>query len=94
LKGGNTLDLYHTFVPPELRGQKIGDKLCRVCIFTFDESILSFLFQEAFNYCKENHLKVVTSCPFVQKYANETATDEERKLVVKKLGDVHVDHKE
>jgi hypothetical protein len=61
---------------------------------SFTVYFILFLFQEAFNYCKENHLKVVTSCPFVQKYANETATDEERKLVVKKLGDVHVDHKE
>jgi len=46
---GKTLDYYRTFVPPELRGQHIGDELV---IF-------------ALNYAKENGFKVMPSCPFV-----------------------------
>lgn len=46
-----TLDYYITFVPPEFRGQHIGDEIV--------------LF--ALNYAKENHFKVIPSCPFVMR---------------------------
>lgn len=48
---GNVLNYHHTFVPEELRGQKIGDELA---IFALD-------------YAKENHLRVKPSCPFVKR---------------------------
>lgn len=47
-----TLDYYHTFVPPELRGHHIA------------EEIVKF----ALNYAKVNHIKVIPSCPFVSRY--------------------------
>lgn len=52
LNSGKVLDYYHTFVPPELRGQKIG------------EQIVKF----ALDYARDNHLKVIPSCPFVQHF--------------------------
>lgn len=67
------MDMHHTEVPPELRGQGIAAKLCK----------------EAFKYCHDNKLKVVTSCPYVEKYVNEAASESEKKLVVKKLGESH-----
>lgn len=73
LKGGKVLDMHHTEVPPELRGQGIAAQLCK----------------EAFKYCHENNLKVVTSCPYVQKYVNEAASESDKKLVVKQRGDQH-----
>ncbi|KAI6215079.1 hypothetical protein M3Y94_00342800 [Aphelenchoides besseyi] len=74
----NVIDMYHTEVPKEMRGQGIAQKLAK----------------EAFNFCKENQLKVVTSCPYVQKYANEIASESEKKLVIQKLGDSHVSQQE
>lgn len=50
LDDNKTLDYYSTFVPPELRGQKIADK---ITLFALD-------------YAKENHYKVIPSCPFVK----------------------------
>lgn len=48
----NTLDYYSTFVPPELRGRNIGQALVK---FGLD-------------YAKDNHYKVIPSCPFVKVY--------------------------
>jgi len=75
LKGGKVLDMFHTEVPTELRGQGIAAKLCK----------------EAFQYCHDNRLKVVTSCPYVQKYVNEAATELDKKLVVKQRGDSYAE---
>ncbi|KAI6176906.1 N-acetyltransferase domain-containing protein 1 [Aphelenchoides bicaudatus] len=75
LKGGKIVDMHHTEVPVELRGQGIAAKLCK----------------EAFKYCQENQLKVVTTCPYVQKYVNETASESDKKLVVKQHGERHKD---
>lgn len=43
------LDYYSTFVPKELRGRHIG------------EEIVKF----ALDYAKENHFKIIPTCPFV-----------------------------
>lgn len=49
---GKTLDYYSTFVPPELRGQGIGESLARY----------------ALDYAKTNKLKIIPSCPFVRNF--------------------------
>lgn len=46
-----TLDYYSTFVPNELRGQKIAEQ---IVIF-------------ALEYAKKNNYKVIPSCPYVKK---------------------------
>lgn len=46
-----TLDYYHTFVPPELRGKQIAEKIVKA----------------ALNYARENHYNVIPTCPFVQR---------------------------
>ena len=50
LADGKILDYYHTFVPPEFRGQKIGEKIVKF----------------ALDYAREKHLQVIPSCPFVE----------------------------
>jgi hypothetical protein len=50
--GTNTLDLYHTFVPPPLRGQGIASKLA----------------EAALEYAAERGHTVAASCPFVARY--------------------------
>ncbi len=52
LPDGKTLNYYHTFVPPELRGRHIGQDLVKF----------------ALDYAKTNHFKVVPKCPFVKAY--------------------------
>ena len=47
-----TLDFFHTFTPPELRGRGIAIKI----------------FDEIKKYLEENHLKPKTSCSFAEKY--------------------------
>ena len=46
---GNTLNFYHTFVPPELRGQGLAEQVTKA----------------AFEYAQKNGLKVIPSCPYV-----------------------------
>lgn len=46
---GNVIDLQHTFTPHTLRGRGIAGKLA----------------QFAFEYAKNNNLKVIPSCPFI-----------------------------
>ena len=59
------IDLYHTFTPPQLRGRGLAGK------------VVEF----AFNYAKENNLKVIPSCPFIPHFLeknpqyNELVTD-------------------
>ena len=53
----NILDLVHTEVPEELGGKGIGSKLVK----------------GALNYCKENNLLVIPSCPFIKSYMEKHA---------------------
>ena len=46
------LDLYHTYTPPQLRGRGLAGR------------VVEF----AFNYAKENNLKVIPSCPFIPQF--------------------------
>lgn len=46
------LDFHHTFVPPDLRGQHIG------------ETIVKF----ALDYAKENGFQIIPTCPFVARF--------------------------
>ncbi len=46
---GDKIDLYHTYTPPHLRGRGLAGK------------VVEF----AFNYAKENNLRVIPSCPFI-----------------------------
>lgn len=46
-----TLDYYHTFVPPELRGKQIAEKIV----------------VHALDFAQQNHYKIVPSCPFVKR---------------------------
>ncbi len=48
----NTLDLYSTYTPPQLRGQGLAEKV-----------VLA-----AFEYAKEQNLKVIPSCWYVRKF--------------------------
>lgn len=50
LPDNKTLDYYSTFVPPELRGQKLAD---RITLFALD-------------YARQNHYKIIPTCPFVK----------------------------
>jgi len=52
LPDGKTLDYHSTYVPPELRGQQIGQTLVKY----------------ALDYAKENHYKIIPSCSFVDAY--------------------------
>ena len=47
-----TLDLYSTYSPPQLRGQGFAEKVVLV----------------AFNYAKDKNLKVIPSCWYVRKF--------------------------
>jgi predicted GNAT family acetyltransferase len=46
------IDLRSTFVPAELRGQKLGD----------------LLVEHAIKFAKDKELKIIATCPFVGKY--------------------------
>lgn len=45
------LEYYSTFVPPELRGQQLGEK-----IVTY-----------ALDYARDHDLKIIPTCPFVKR---------------------------
>jgi hypothetical protein len=51
----NILDLVHTEVPELLSSQGVG----------------SALVEGAFNYCTENGLKVIPTCPFIKSYMDK-----------------------
>jgi uncharacterized protein len=51
LREGDKLDFHHTFVPEALRGQGIAEKVVAA----------------GFDYAKQNKLKVIPSCPYVQR---------------------------
>jgi predicted GNAT family acetyltransferase len=48
----HSIDLYSTYVPEELRGQKLGDKLVEYSL----------------EFAREHQLKIIPSCPFIRKY--------------------------
>jgi uncharacterized protein len=52
VKTNNIFNLYHTFVPNELRGKGIAGKLVKA----------------ALNYAEENNLKIIPSCSYVADY--------------------------
>lgn len=51
----NSLDLYSTYTPPQLRGQGLAEKV-----------VLA-----AFEYAKEKNLKVIPSCWYVRKFLDK-----------------------
>jgi len=51
----NILDLVHTEVPEPLSGQGVG----------------AALVEGALNYCTENGLKVIATCPFIKSYMDK-----------------------
>ncbi|VDK61268.1 unnamed protein product [Gongylonema pulchrum] len=63
------MELRHTEVPPDLRRKGFARQLCK----------------EVFKFAKEENLKIVPTCSFCHRYANEWATPEERELVVKNI---------
>ena len=54
-RDGRVLDLVHTFVPPEARGQGVGEELV----------------ESAFDYARKNDYRVKASCPFVRSWLEE-----------------------
>lgn len=50
-----TIDLYSTYTPPQLRGQGLAEKV-----------VLA-----AFEYAKEKNLKVIPSCWYVRKFLDK-----------------------
>lgn len=48
-QNGKTLNFYHTFVPPELRGKGLAEQVTKA----------------AFDYAEKNGFKVIPSCPYV-----------------------------
>jgi predicted GNAT family acetyltransferase len=49
---GNTLDYYHTFVPPALRGGGIASQIT----------------EYALRHARDNRMRVRPTCPFVARY--------------------------
>ena len=58
-RGAGTLDLLHTIVPPEAQGAGIGTRMV----------------EQVLRYARDNHLRVVPSCPFVAAYLDEHPED-------------------
>ena len=52
---GDEIDFYRTFTPVELRGRGIA----------------KIVVEYAFNYAKENNLKVIPSCSYVQAFVEK-----------------------
>lgn len=53
--GADRLDVDHTYVSPELRGQRIGD----------------VLLERMVDYARQEGKKIIPTCPFVKKRMNE-----------------------
>nr|CDJ97681.1 protein GTLF3B, putative [Haemonchus contortus] len=62
---GRILDFDHTETPPDQQGKGVA----------------KILVQEGFKYAAENNYKIIPTCWYVAKYANEMATADEKKLV-------------
>ena len=54
---GDVLNFHHTFVPPELRGKGIAEKLV----------------ESGFDFVEKNHLKAIPSCPYVARLVMKNA---------------------
>ncbi|MBW3630658.1 MAG: N-acetyltransferase [Gemmatimonadetes bacterium] len=54
-RSGRVLDLFHTFVPPEARGQGVGEVLV----------------ERAFAHARENGNRIRASCPFVRNWLED-----------------------
>lgn len=48
----HTLNYHHTYVPPELRGQQLGEKIVKF----------------ALDYAEKNNYKIIPTCPFVKQF--------------------------
>ena len=48
-EGKGVLNFHHTFVPPELRGQGVGEQMVKA----------------GFEYATQNNLKINPTCPYV-----------------------------
>uniref|UniRef100_A0A914CIH8 Protein NATD1 n=1 Tax=Acrobeloides nanus TaxID=290746 RepID=A0A914CIH8_9BILA len=57
--------MYHTEVPSQFQGKGYA----------------ALLVKDALKYCKDNNLKVVPTCWYVEKYIREKGTPEEKNLV-------------
>lgn len=51
-EGKETIDLYSTFTPRELRGKGLAEKVVKA----------------AFEYARENGLKVIPTCPYIRTF--------------------------
>lgn len=60
------MDMQHTIVPQAFQGQGVGKLLA----------------QAAFDYAKENNLKMRLTCPFLKNYLDKNPKEEWKKLVV------------
>lgn len=49
MRGEDVIDFIYTYTPPELRGKGLAEKIVR----------------EGFLYAKENKLKVIPTCPYI-----------------------------
>jgi predicted GNAT family acetyltransferase len=49
---GNILNFHHTFVPPDLRGKGMAERIVAA----------------GFEYVENNNLKVIPSCPYVARF--------------------------
>ncbi|KAK3907555.1 Protein NATD1 [Frankliniella fusca] len=61
-----TLDLFHTEVPVVFRGQGVAALLAKV---------------DAFEYVRQNNLKMKLSCEYLQKYYRDNETPELKKIL-------------
>jgi predicted GNAT family acetyltransferase len=55
------LDLQHTFVPPEARGEGVGEELV----------------QFAFSYARQNDYRIPPTCPFVRNWLEDHPEQED-----------------
>ncbi len=56
-RNGDILNFHHTFVPPELRGRGLAEKVVSA----------------GFDYVKQHHLKVIPTCPYVARLVMKNA---------------------
>uniref|UniRef100_A0A914HEI1 Protein NATD1 n=1 Tax=Globodera rostochiensis TaxID=31243 RepID=A0A914HEI1_GLORO len=68
-KERNSQHLKHTEVPSQHRGKGLAEELVR----------------GAFRYCLDKKLRVYPSCSYVQKFVNDLASEEEKKIVVERM---------
>ncbi|TKR89122.1 hypothetical protein L596_013268 [Steinernema carpocapsae] len=60
------MDIYHTRVPVEHQGRGVA----------------KLLVDEAFKYAADNNLKVLPTCTYVDKFAKDFASAEQKKIVL------------